>query len=97
MTVIIGRKNLRTCRGCGCDDDHACETETGPCSWTLLDLEGESGVCSACAEKVHYHPLALGAMGLASEQEQTAAILAFAEIAPPYREQAIHILQEAGA
>lgn len=40
MTLIFGdRQNgLRICRGCGCDDNHACVTEDGPCAWVLLDF-----------------------------------------------------------
>lgn len=31
------------CRGCGCTQYRACETEDGPCRWA------EPGLCSACA------------------------------------------------
>lgn len=46
----------RTCRICGCTDDHACRTKAGlPCSWVKPDL------CSACAEKEKPDPFdALG-------------------------------------
>ena len=33
----------RRCRGCGCDDTHACVTPAGPCHWVSPDR------CSACA------------------------------------------------
>jgi hypothetical protein len=33
---------VRRCRDCGCDDDHAC---AGGCWWVDIDL------CSTCAEK----------------------------------------------
>jgi len=32
------------CRVCGCTEDRACQTPSGPCSWTKLFL------CSACAQ-----------------------------------------------
>lgn len=35
---------IRTCRVCGCDDDHACK---GGCYWVEPDL------CSQCYEKEH--------------------------------------------
>jgi hypothetical protein len=47
--ILFGPRNLRTCRGCGCDDDHACVTADGACAWVLLDLDTPTGVCSACA------------------------------------------------
>jgi hypothetical protein len=54
MTRIFGGRpgGLRMCRRCGCDDDHACITDDGPCAWVLLDVETPTGVCSACAESV---------------------------------------------
>lgn len=33
---------IETCRFCGCDDNHACETDDGPCGWS------KPGYCSAC-------------------------------------------------
>ncbi len=33
------------CRVCGCIDEEACETPSGPCSWVEPDL------CSACANR----------------------------------------------
>lgn len=56
---IFGRqstRDLRTCRGCGCDDDHACD---GGCSWVLLDIDAPTGVCSACADAVGWDPRTL--------------------------------------
>lgn len=32
-----------SCRECGCTDDDACITDTGPCAWAEDDL------CTACA------------------------------------------------
>ena len=55
---IIGARRLTvfTCRGCGCDDNHACP---GGCSWTLLDRpepgEELTGICSACAQACGFH------------------------------------------
>lgn len=34
------------CKLCGCTEDNACVTETGPCHWVTEDL------CSACADLV---------------------------------------------
>ena len=48
---------MRTCRVCGCDDEHACATIEGPCTWVEPDL------CSAC---VAGGPLKLGADSLAA-------------------------------
>lgn len=50
MSLTFSRKKpkstpIRKCRVCGCDDNHACMTEEGPCYWVEDDL------CSACAEK----------------------------------------------
>lgn len=53
MTLIWpGMNGLRICRGCGCDDDHACITDNGPCAWVLLDIDSPTGICSACAEEI---------------------------------------------
>lgn len=74
-----------TCRGCGCgcDDNHACIDGRGrPCSWALLDIETPTGVCSTCAERNHWHPFALAAMGAATEQEAAQAVYLFARLAP---------------
>lgn len=38
---------MRTCKICGCDDDHACITPYGPCYWTEIDL------CSACHNQLY--------------------------------------------
>jgi hypothetical protein len=47
-----GRKDLAeeygialACRVCGCTEDHACETDEGPCAWA------EPGLCTACVGK----------------------------------------------
>jgi hypothetical protein len=75
-----------TCRGCGCDDDHACITKSGPCAWTLLDFVIDAtgprgtlavermptGVCSACAEAVRFDPRALVTMGFIDDSEAAA-------------------------
>jgi len=55
---ILGRRSpdLRTCRGCGCDDTHAC---IEGCSWVLLDIDTPTGVCSVCAEAVGWDPRVL--------------------------------------
>lgn len=34
------------CSVCGCTEDNACVTDTGPCSWVTEDL------CSACADVI---------------------------------------------
>ena len=48
--LFANEPELITCRGCGCDDDHACVDERGrPCAWVLLDLGSATGVCSTCA------------------------------------------------
>jgi hypothetical protein len=67
-------------------------TPDGPCSWALLDLDDATGVCSSCAQRVDFHPLALVSIGR-DEDEEIETILAFAELAPPYRAQAIEIAQ----
>ena len=64
MTHFAG---WRTCRGCGCDDNHACVTAAGPCAWVLLDVETPTGVCSACAEMFRWHPALLATIGLDDE------------------------------
>lgn len=51
---------LRTCRGCGCTDTHACP---GGCAWVLLDVPTPTGVCSACAEEVEWDFGAMMTMG----------------------------------
>lgn len=64
MTLLFAdRQEVVVCRGCGCDDNHACVTDEGPCSWALLDLDGTTGVCSVCAERARWHPLMLAAGG----------------------------------
>jgi len=60
LTALISKRfssprNLYTCIGCGCDDDHAClDAETSrPCSWLIKDDETMVGVCSACPGERH--------------------------------------------
>jgi hypothetical protein len=66
MTLLFAPADLITCRGCRCDDDHACVMPDGsPCSWVLFDIEPPTGVCSACAERVGWNPRALATMGVA--------------------------------
>lgn len=60
---------LRTCRACGCDDQHACFTEDGACSWVLLDIETPTGVCSVCAAELAWHPIVLLNIGREDEPE----------------------------
>ena len=74
MMLIIGDRpeGLRTCRGCGCDDNHACITEDGPCAWVLLDIGSPTGVCSACAEAVQWDPRHLACYGFVDADEEAA-------------------------
>ena len=44
---LLGTFEVRSCRVCGCTDEHACE---GGCTWVEEDL------CSACAEKAEVKP-----------------------------------------
>jgi hypothetical protein len=79
MTILFGRPRARiTCRGCGCDDDHACITPAGPCAWILLDVnitengnvfQQPSGVCSACAARLGWDPAALATVDLYGEED----------------------------
>lgn len=69
VVIIGGRTLLRTCRGCGCDDDYACETPDGPCSWVLLDVDLPTGVCSACAVRAGWDMRALATMGFVDVDE----------------------------
>jgi hypothetical protein len=52
---------IRTCRGCGCTDLHAC---LGGCSWTVQDVDSPTGVCSTCAEQLGFHPHLLAGIGI---------------------------------
>lgn len=52
MTILLGRARERVCRGCGCTDSAAC---VGGCSWTLMDIETPTGVCSQCAEALDWN------------------------------------------
>jgi len=60
---------LRICRGCGCDDNHACITDDGPCAWALIDLVTPTGVCTACAMELAWHPIVLLNVGREDEPE----------------------------
>lgn len=65
----------RVCRCCGCTDTNACITPAGTCAWVLLDVaivDGAggaraqplpTGICSACAEDLDFHPLMLATVG----------------------------------
>lgn len=64
---------LRTCRGCGCDDNNACETGDGPCAWVLLDIDTPSGICSACADEFGWRPTLMINVGREEEPELLAA------------------------
>lgn len=58
---MTARDTFRTCRGCGCTDDHACP---GGCSWVLLDIDQESGICGTCAEELEWDPVLMINTGL---------------------------------
>jgi hypothetical protein len=49
----------RFCRGCGCTEHNACSVRTARgvigCSWVVLDLDGPTGFCSACAIESEWH------------------------------------------
>jgi hypothetical protein len=64
---------MRTCRACGCDDDHACAGDATfgapPCYWVLLDIETPTGVCSTCAAELAWHPIVLLNIGREDEPE----------------------------
>lgn len=70
----VGPAMTRTCRGCGCDDDHACVQEVltrhgpveVPCAWVLLDIAEPTGICSACADEMEWHPMLLATAGRTS-------------------------------
>lgn len=46
------RMTVSTCIHCGCNDMAACVDELGgnPCSWLVVDVRRQLGVCSACPE-----------------------------------------------
>jgi hypothetical protein len=49
--IAMRAAELRTCRGCGWDEDHACiGTGGATCNWVLIDLDAPTGICSFCAE-----------------------------------------------
>jgi len=64
---------IRTCRGCGCDDNHACVTELGACCWVLLDVETPTGICSVCAVELGWHSGHMLMVGREEEPELMAA------------------------
>jgi hypothetical protein len=78
--MLIGR--IRTCRGCGCDDNHACivtvhdgegrPIEDRPCAWVLLDVAEPMGICSACAEELRWDPRAMAEIRPVGEEEDAA-------------------------
>lgn len=43
-----------TCIGCGCDDNHACETGFGGigCHWVSQNQKTLRGICSECVIKM---------------------------------------------
>lgn len=41
-------EGVAVCRGCGCDDLHACP---GGCAWAEVDRERGTGLCSRCAAR----------------------------------------------
>ncbi len=45
-------REVATCIGCGCTDDHACDTVLGPCFWIKVDYKAGIGVCSECGHKL---------------------------------------------
>jgi len=55
MTGII----LRTCIGCGCDDDNAC---IGGCHWAHEAETAPLGICSNCAQEIDPEELESSAM-----------------------------------
>lgn len=60
----------KSCKICGCTENHACVTEKGPCSWILPNL------CSACAVELSPEENAQGNYGLLIEKQcQTCAHL----------------------
>lgn len=71
--MTADRFKLRYCRGCGCDDNHACTVTVTdaqdrvigeqPCCWIMLDVDTPTGVCSACAVEVEWDGQMLVLMG----------------------------------
>jgi hypothetical protein len=69
MGLIGFTASVRTCRGCGCDDNHACIAGDDPCHWVLLDIDTPTGICSSCAELYGWDPrLFLGTLDDATEE-----------------------------
>jgi hypothetical protein len=57
---MTGTAGERACRGCGCTDRRACP---GGCAWVLLDIEADTGVCSACAHRLRWHMPLMATVG----------------------------------
>jgi hypothetical protein len=70
---IANQPEVIACRGCGCDDDHACVTREGPCAWVLLDIDMPTGVCSACAIRVGWDMREMATMGFGQGADEEAA------------------------
>jgi len=73
--IGLNADSVRTCRGCGCDDNHACEGDDGPCRWVLYDLTAPTGVCSVCAAFVGFDPAELIVMGMEQPEPLPGALL----------------------
>lgn len=71
---------IRVCRGCGCDDNHAC---LGGCAWVLLDVKTPTGVCSQCAIDLDWSSRALITVGIHGDFPLAGAEAADLVIEPP--------------
>jgi hypothetical protein len=97
MTHILGRKPLTVCRGCGCDDLHACP---GGCAWFVLDVPppGEpvqSGVCSSCAVQMSLNPVLIDTVGTDAMDDVSLSIFAHLRCAQSWPPEPRLILKEA--
>lgn len=45
----VDTDSVRICQLCGCTDDKACDTPTGPCAWWVT-YDDNTGVCTACQQ-----------------------------------------------
>jgi hypothetical protein len=58
----------RFCRGCGCTETCACHVNTDRgtigCWWIVLDLDGPTGFCSACAIEQGWDQESIAALAL---------------------------------